>query len=389
MCQLKRYLIVVIIMMVFSGDGEYWGGVTHRHEASLTTCPAQEMTEEEAVDGEMFSPELHLAFLNSSAHDPKPWDSITPNQHTFVGVYLIIVGVVGTLDNALVVAMFIKFPGLMTPSNLLLLNLCLTDLGMCLFAGFPFSGLSSLAGRWLYGDMGCQYYAFTGFLMGNANLNNHLMIALDRYLITCRNDLRGKMAYGRYYQMVAFIWLWSLFWAVCPLLGWASYGYEPSGTTCTINWQDNDAGYKWYIMTLLVLVYVVPLILMCSCYYQAARFLRHARDNGHAIYAYEWANENNVTRMGVVLVATFLCCWSGYAVVCVWTVFRHPYTVPVFLTLLPPLMAKAGPVLNPIIYFYSHPRLRKGMVAILTCCCREPPVELLEMPETKSIVEDK
>ncbi|MPC34989.1 hypothetical protein E2C01_028396 [Portunus trituberculatus] len=43
--------------------------------------------------------------------------------------------------------MFIKFRVLMTPSNLLLLNLCLTDLGICVLGGFPFSGVSSLAGR--------------------------------------------------------------------------------------------------------------------------------------------------------------------------------------------------------------------------------------------------
>ncbi|KAK3894728.1 hypothetical protein Pcinc_001516, partial [Petrolisthes cinctipes] len=42
---------------------------------------------------------------------------------------------------------------------------------------------------WLYGDFGCQYYAFMGFLMGIANLTTLLMIALDRYLVTCCQDL--------------------------------------------------------------------------------------------------------------------------------------------------------------------------------------------------------
>ena len=47
-----------------------------------------------------------------------------------------------------------------------------------------------LSCRWLYGDFGCQYYAFMGFLMGIANLTTLLIIALDRYLVTCRQDLR-------------------------------------------------------------------------------------------------------------------------------------------------------------------------------------------------------
>ncbi|XP_042881084.1 visual pigment-like receptor peropsin [Penaeus japonicus] len=342
---------------------------------------------------DLYSAEHQMALLNGSGHEPKPWQPVSPSQHTYVGIYLIFMGVLGTFDNALVVAMFVRFRVLLTPSNLLLLNLCITDLGICLLGGFPFSGVSSLAGRWLYGDFGCQYYAFMGFLMGIANLTTLLMIALDRYLVTCRHDLQytwgGKLTYRRYYQMIAFIWVWALFWSVCPLLGWASYGYEPSVTTCTINWQQNDTSYKWYIMTVTVMVYFVPLCLMCSCYYQAARFLHRAHETGDAVYSYDWASERNVTKMGGVLVMTYLFCWSAYAVVCVWTVFRHPFTVPLVLTLLPPLMAKASPVLNPIIYFYSHPRLKKGMIATLTCCFKDPPAELLELPETKSMTENK
>ncbi|XP_045104396.1 adenylate cyclase type 2-like [Portunus trituberculatus] len=97
-------------------------------------------------DLDMLSPEQQLALLNASGHLPKPWEPVSPQQHTYIGIYLIIVGVLGTFDNALVVAMFIKFRVLMTPSNLLLLNLCLTDLGICVLGGFPFSGVSSLAG---------------------------------------------------------------------------------------------------------------------------------------------------------------------------------------------------------------------------------------------------
>ncbi|XP_071542347.1 visual pigment-like receptor peropsin isoform X2 [Panulirus ornatus] len=339
--------------------------------------------------GDVYSAEQQSALLNSSGPDARPWEPLTSQQHTYVGVYLVIVGVLGTLDNALVVAMFIRFRVLLTPSNLLLLNLCISDLGICVLGGFPFSGVSALAGRWLYGDFGCQYYAFMGFLMGVANLTTLLMVALDRYLVTCRHDLRGKLTYRRYYQMIAFIWLWSLFWSVCPLLGWASYGYEPSLTTCTIDWQKNDASYKWFIMVSCFMVYLLPLIIITTCYYQASRYLHQARQSGDSTSALDWANEKNVTKMGVALVLTFICCWTSYAVVCLWTVFRPPYTIPMVLTLLPNLLAKASPVLNPIVYFYSHPRLRKGMMATLTCCFREPPPELLELPENKSMTEQK
>ncbi|XP_076043534.1 visual pigment-like receptor peropsin [Oratosquilla oratoria] len=322
--------------------------------------------------------------LNATEEGPRPWPPISESQHTYIGIYLVTVGVLGTLDNALVVAMFTKFKVLLTPSNLLLLNLCISDLGICLLGGFPFSGVSSLAGRWLYGDAGCQYYAFMGFLAGMANVTTLLMIAIDRYLVTCRSDLRVKLTYRRYYQMILFIWCWALFWSVMPLFGWASYGYEPSVTTCTINWQHNDMSYKSYITILCTLGYAIPLVIMISCYYRASAFIRANQE-----HTYDWANEKSVTKMGAVLVLAYLSCWSAYAVVALWTVFAHPHTVPLVLTLMPPLLAKVSPVLNPIIYFYSNPRLRMGMTATLTCCFRPPPPELLELPETKRMTGDK
>ena len=52
-----------------------------------------------------------------------------------------------------------------------------------------------------------------------------------------------------------------------------------------------------YIMTMTVLVYVVPVMLMASCYYQAARFLTKAHANGEAT-TYDWASHRNVNKVG-------------------------------------------------------------------------------------------
>lgn len=43
-------------------------------------------------DLDMMSPEQQLALLNASGHQPKPWEPVSPDQHTYVGIYLIIVG---------------------------------------------------------------------------------------------------------------------------------------------------------------------------------------------------------------------------------------------------------------------------------------------------------
>ncbi|GBM67304.1 hypothetical protein AVEN_37084-1 [Araneus ventricosus] len=43
--------------------------------------------------------------------------------------------------------------------------------------------------RWLFGEGGCQWYAFMGFLFGSAHIGTLALLALDRYLIACRISL--------------------------------------------------------------------------------------------------------------------------------------------------------------------------------------------------------
>ncbi|GIY46040.1 visual pigment-like receptor peropsin [Caerostris extrusa] len=124
------------------------------------------------------------------------------------------VGVLGTVGNELVLAMFLRFRGLITPTSLLLINLAVSDLGLIVL-GFPFSASSSFAGRWLFGDGGCQWYAFMGFLFGSAHIGTLALLALDRYLIACRISLRGKLTYRRYCQMLAAIWGYSFSGQLC------------------------------------------------------------------------------------------------------------------------------------------------------------------------------
>lgn len=85
--------------------------------------------------------------------------------------------------------------------------------------------------------------------------------------------------------------------------------------------------------------------------------------------------------MSLILILAFIVAWTPYAVLCLWTFFASPLTVPPFLTLIPPLFAKASTVFNPIIYFMSNPKLRAGILATL-CCCKEADIEAIELPDS-------
>ncbi|GFY41587.1 visual pigment-like receptor peropsin [Trichonephila inaurata madagascariensis] len=157
--------------------------------------------------------------------------------------------------------------------------------------------------------------------------------------------------------MLSVIWGYAFFWAAMPLLGWGRFGLEPSVTTCTIDWQHNDSNYKSFILVYFVLGFMVPLVIISVCYFAIARRLRRNAKQRGVIHD-QWTNERSITLMSLVLIIAFLVAWTPYAVLCLWTIFSHPSTVPPFLTLIPPLFAKASTVFNPFIYFMSNPKLR-------------------------------
>ena len=64
--------------------------------------------------------------------------------------------------------------------------------------------------------------------------------------------------------MIAYTWINSLFWSVTPLVGWTSFGYEPSGTSCTVVYFPND-GYTAYMIGCSTACYLLPIVSIYYC----------------------------------------------------------------------------------------------------------------------------
>ena len=86
-------------------------------------------------------------------------------------------------------------------------------------------------------------------------------------------------------------------------------------------------------------------------------------------------------QMSFILIVAFFVAWSPYAVLCLWTIFAEPSTVPPFLTLIPPLFAKSSTVINPLIYFLTNPKLRAAILSTVSCC-KEAPIQNIELPDS-------
>lgn len=78
--------------------------------------------------------------------------------------------------------------------------------------------------------------------------------------------------------VISVIWLYACLWAVFPLLGWGSYGPEPFGIACSVDWMGygESLNNATFILTLAVLCTFLPYLLILFTYFGIAWKLRRA-----------------------------------------------------------------------------------------------------------------
>ncbi|NP_001401989.1 visual pigment-like receptor peropsin isoform 1 [Rattus norvegicus] len=291
----------------------------------------------------------------------------TKSEHSIIAAYLIVAGIISILSNIIVLGIFIKYKELRTPTNAVIINLAFTDIGVSSI-GYPMSAASDLHGSWKFGHAGCQVYAGLNIFFGMVSIGLLTVVALDRYLTISCPDVGRRMTGNTYLSMVLGAWINGLFWALMPIVGWASYAPDPTGATCTINWRKNDTSFVSYTMMVIVVNFIVPLTVMFYCYYHVSQSMRlSAASNCTTHLNRDWAHQADVTKMSVMMILMFLLAWSPYSVVCLWACFGNPKKIPPSLAIIAPLFAKSSTFYNPCIYVAANKKFRKAMFAMLKC----------------------
>ncbi|XP_045676309.1 visual pigment-like receptor peropsin [Phyllostomus hastatus] len=318
---------------------------------------------------------------NSSGSQNEDGSVFSQAEHNIVATYLIMAGTISILSNIIVLSTFIKFKELRTPTGAVIINLAVTDIGVSSI-GYPMSAASDLHGSWKFGYAGCQIYAGLNIFFGMASIGLLMVVALDRYLTICRPDAGRRAATRTYLSMILGAWVNGLFWALMPIIGWASYAPDPTGATCTINWRKNDVSFVSFTMTVIVINFLVPLTVMSYCYYHVARSIAcRTAGNCTDFLSRDWPDQVAVTKMSVIMIFTFLVAWSPYSVVCLWASFGDPKRIPPSMAIIAPLFAKSSTFYNPCIYVVANKKFRRAIFAMFKCQTHQA-VTTLDMPVT-------
>lgn len=147
---------------------------------------------------------------------------MNPLWHSILGFAIFVFSIIALLGNLCVIYIFTKTKSLRTPSNLLVLNLAVSDF-MIMFTMGPPMVINCYFETWVFGPLMCQLYGMAGSLFGCASIWTMTYIAFDRYNVIVKG-LSGKpLTHGRAVLRILFIWAASAVWTVLPLFGWNRY----------------------------------------------------------------------------------------------------------------------------------------------------------------------
>ncbi|XP_030249900.1 opsin 9 isoform X2 [Sparus aurata] len=257
-------------------------------------------------------------FVPSSVH-PLFVSQLSPSADFAVAVFLIFTGVLSLLGNGTVLLVYCRKRKKLKPPELMTINLALCDFGFSLL-GAPFFIISSLCHAWVFGEIGCLWYGIQGFVCGIGSLLTTCLISVDRCLKIC--CLRyGQWIERRHVSLsIALMWVCTLFWALLPAFGFGSYGPEPYGTSCTINWwrMKSSLNDRIYIFLILTLCFGFPTISIVTSYLVILLTVHRSNRTLASISSSSVSHTSKdlrLTKMAAVVCASFLLAWLPYATV--------------------------------------------------------------------------
>ncbi|XP_077351424.1 opsin-3 isoform X1 [Festucalex cinctus] len=289
------------------------------------------------------------------------------------------IGVFGFCNNVLVILLYCKFKRLRTPTNLLLVNISLSDL-LVSVVGINFTFVSCVKGGWIWSQATCVWDGFSNSLFGIVSIMTLSALAYERYIRVVHAQV---VDFPWVWRAIAHIWLYSLAWTVAPLLGWNRYTLEIHQLGCSLDWASKDPNDASFILLFLLACFFVPVGIMIYCYgniLYTVQMLRSIQDLQTVQIIKILRYEKKVAAMFLLMISCFLVCWTPYAVVSMMVAFGRKSMVSPTLAIIPSFFAKSSTAYNPLIYVFMSIKFRRCLLQLLCSRLSWPQHSFKERP---------
>jgi r-opsin len=310
---------------------------------------------------------------------------MNPLWHSILGFAIFILGSISIIGNYVVISVFTSTKSLRTPSNLLVVNLAISDFLMMFCMGPPMV-MNCYHETWIYGPLACEIYAGLGSLYGCVSIWTMTMIAFDRYNVIVKGLAAKPMTNGGAMTRIAGVWAFSLAWTVAPLFGWNRYVPEGNMTACGTDYLSQDNLSRSYLVAYGIFVYFLPLFTIIYSYFfilqAVAAHEKNMREQAKKMNVASLRSTENVNqsaecklaKVALVTISLWFMAWTPYLVINFTGIFSDSKITPL-ATIWGSLFAKANAVYNPIVYGISHPKYRAALqkkYPSLGCASNDP-----------------
>ncbi|XP_039624343.1 melanopsin-A isoform X2 [Polypterus senegalus] len=306
-----------------------------------------------------------------------PTVDVPDHAHYTIGAVILAVGITGILGNLLVIYAFSRCRSLRTPANMFIINLAITDFLMSVTQA-PIFFTTSLYKRWIFGEKGCELYAFCGALFGICSMITLMVIAVDRYFVITRPlASMGVMSRKRALVILSGVWLYSLAWSLPPFFGWSAYVPEGLLTSCTWDYMTFTPAVRAYTMLLFTFIFFIPLLVIICCYFFIFRAIRSTNraikkissdDSRESLRKFQrMKNEWKMAKIALIVILLYVISWSPYSTVALTAFAGYSDLLTPYMNSVPAVIAKASAIHNPIIYAITHPKYRMAIAKYFPC----------------------
>ncbi|XP_069611933.1 melanopsin [Ranitomeya imitator] len=310
-------------------------------------------------------------------HHAYPTADVPDHVHYVIGAVILAVGITGTLGNFLVIYAFCRSRSLRSPANMFIINLAISDFCMSITQA-PVFFATSLHKRWIFGEKGCELYAFCGALFGITSMITLMVIAVDRYFVITRPLASiGVLSKKRAVLILFGVWLYALAWSLPPFFGWSAYVPEGLFTSCTWDYMTFTPSVRAYTMLLFCFVFFIPLFVIIYCYIFIFKAIKNTNravqkigsdDNKESHKQYQkMKNEWKMAKIALIVILLYVISWSPYSTVALVAFAGYSNFLTPYMNSVPAVIAKASAIHNPIIYAITHPKYRMAIAKYIPC----------------------
>ena len=177
-------------------------------------------------------------------------------RFTFESFFILVMTIGIIVANVLIMLVLFKTEQLRFVNKYFLVSLTVADLMIGVFVT-PFSFVTSLFDRWIYGEKFCHLEAYLAAIFWIASVYSLCWISIDHYVAIRKPDRHDNlMTPMRCACWITFVWVAALSFCCPPLFGVARAKYYPEANLCIIDWDKQKA----YFITSGILIIVPPVV---------------------------------------------------------------------------------------------------------------------------------